>query len=354
MQAAVPSPPFEGTNPGDEEPVATMSAMFSPLLRVGAGLRYPGGRTGSLPILMYHRVLHRPDPLQPGIPDAAQADRQFRALADHFSVLPLPEALALQAEGRLPDRSLCMTFDDGYRDNIDVALPLLREYGLTASVFVASGYLDGGCMFNDTVAEAVRRLPAGPVDLAFAGLGTRPISDNASRRALIGELTQAIKYQSPEDRMVSEAHLHQLVQAAGQQIPDDLMMRSEQVLEMYRHGIDIGGHTVTHPILTSLSAELAHHEIRANREALQSITGRLPTLFAYPNGKPDRDYDRSHARLVAEAGYTAAVSTAVGVSAPGRNAFEIPRFVLLETSPLQIVSRLMRMARYSAPALATR
>ncbi len=331
-----------------------MSAMLSPLLRFGARWRFPGGRSGSLPILMYHRVLHRPDPLQPGIPDAAEVDRQFRALAEHFRVLPLPEALALQAEGRLPDRCLCITFDDGYRDNIEVALPLLREHGLTATVFVASGYLDGGCMFNDTVAEAVRRLPAGTVDLSFAGLGVRPISDETTRRTLIGELTQAIKYQSPEDRMVSEAHLHQLVQAAGQQMPDDLMMRSEQVLEMFRHGIDIGGHTVTHPILTSLSAELARHEISANRDALQAITGHRPTLFAYPNGKPDRDYDRCHARLVAEAGYTAAVSTAVGVSAPGRDAFEIPRFVLLETAPLQVVSRLMRMARYSAPALATR
>lgn len=328
--------------------------MLSPLLRAGARLRFPGGRSGSLPILMYHRVLHRPDPLQPGIPDAARVDRQFRTLAEHFRVLPLPEALALQTEGRLPDRCLCLTFDDGYRDNFDVALPLLREHGLTATVFVASGYLDGGCMFNDTVAEAVRRLPDGAVDLAFAGLGTRAVGDQNSRRTLIGELTQAIKYQSPEDRMISEAHLHQLVQAAGQRLPDDLMMRSDQVLALHRQGIDIGGHTVTHPILTTLSTELARHEIGANREALKGITGHTPTLFAYPNGKPDRDYDQSHARLVAEAGYRAAVSTAVGVSAPGRAAFEIPRFVLQEDAPLQVVPRLMRMARYSAPALASR
>jgi peptidoglycan/xylan/chitin deacetylase (PgdA/CDA1 family) len=331
-----------------------MSAMLSPLLRVGARRCFPGGRSGSLPILMYHRVLHRPDPLQPGIPDAVQVDRQFRTLAEHFRVLPLPEAMALQAEGRLPDRSLCITFDDGYRDNFDVALPLLREHGLTATVFVASGYLDGGCMFNDTVAEAVRRLPDTPVDLSFAGLGIRPVGDAISRQALIGELTQAIKYQSPEDRLISEAGLHRLVQNAGQSLPTDLMLRSDQVLELHRQGVDIGGHTVTHPILSTLTTELARHEIQANREALHDIIGRHPALFAYPNGKPDRDYDRSHTRLVAEAGYAAAVSTAVGVSAPGRNAFEIPRFVLQESSPLKIVFRLLRMARYSAPALASR
>lgn len=90
-----------------------------------------GGRAPA--ILIYHRVLPEPDPLFPGEVHRAQFERQLGWLKSRFNVLPLLEAVRLAGEGRLPPRSACITFDDGYADNAEVALPVLQRHGLHAS-----------------------------------------------------------------------------------------------------------------------------------------------------------------------------------------------------------------------------
>jgi peptidoglycan/xylan/chitin deacetylase (PgdA/CDA1 family) len=90
-------------------------------LRFGA--LSPGGPRARLSVLIFHRVLPRPDPLFPGEPDAARFDWQLRLLKRWFDILPLPDAVHALREGRLPARALAITFDDGYADNCTVALP---------------------------------------------------------------------------------------------------------------------------------------------------------------------------------------------------------------------------------------
>ena len=326
-----------------------MVAIARPIARWFVQARYPTG-TNMLPILMYHRVLREPDPLQPDVPDVRQLAEQFRALAGAFKVLRLHEAAEMLREGRLPAGAACITFDDGYRDNHDLALPLLREYRLPATVFVASGYLNGGCMFNDTVVETVRRLDHGTIDLSEVGLGQRLVSDIPSRRSLIGELTRAIKYLEPQRRIEFCADL---CRRAGTTLPNDLMMDDHQVRAMADSGlVDIGGHTVTHPILAKVDADQARREIAENRDRLQTLTGRTPLCFAYPNGKPDLDYAAVHADMVREAGFEAAVSTAVGVAIDQADPFQLPRFMPRERSAAQFVARMMRMATHRHPQFA--
>jgi peptidoglycan/xylan/chitin deacetylase (PgdA/CDA1 family) len=118
-----------------------------------------------LSILIYHRVLPVPDPLRAGEPDATRFDQQMRYLARHFSVLPLREAFRRLRAGTLPRRACCITFDDGYADNLTVALPILEKYGLPATIFIATGYLDGGRMFNDAAIDALGAAPGDALDL---------------------------------------------------------------------------------------------------------------------------------------------------------------------------------------------
>lgn len=296
-----------------------------------------------LPVLMYHRVLAEHDPLQPTVPDAGQANTQFRVLSEMFKVLPLEEALPLQREGRLPAGAVCITFDDGYRDNHDVALPLLAKHGLTATFYVANGFLDGGRMFNDTVLESVRRLPAGRLDLSHWGLEAMDIGDTASRCAAIRRITQATKYFDFNRRQAFCTALEELTQVA---LPDDIMMSSEQVRTLSRRGMSIGGHTVNHPILAKVDDGMASAEISENRAALHHLTGVMPRTFAYPNGKPGIDYTPQHARMAQAAGYEAAVSTAYGVAAPDTDLYELPRFVLSESNYLMVIARMIRATRY--------
>jgi hypothetical protein len=205
-------------------------------------------------------------------------------------------------------------------------------------------------MFNDTVVETVRRLPPGAIDLSEVGLGTRMITDIASRRALVSDLTRAVKYLDPQHR---HDFCAELCRKAGAKLPNDLMMDDHQVRALSDSGlVDIGGHTVTHPILAKVDPEQARREIADNRDRITELTGRQPLCFAYPNGKPDLDYAAIHARMVQEAGYSSAVSTAVGVATDQADPYQLPRFMPRERSAAQFVARMMRMATHRHPQFA--
>jgi peptidoglycan/xylan/chitin deacetylase (PgdA/CDA1 family) len=91
-------------------------------------------------------------------------------------------------------------------------------------------------------------------------------------------------------------------------------------------GIEIGAHTVHHPILRLLNDAEAEREIAESRRQLEVIVGDSISLFAYPNGQPERDYEDRHVSMVRKLGFTAAVSTAPGVSRPGDDVHQLKRF----------------------------
>lgn len=326
-----------------------MAWIGRPIARWVVQTTYPSGST-LLPILMYHRVLAEPDPLQPEVPHQAMLAEHFKALASAFTVLPLNDAARMLREGTLPQGAACITFDDGYRDNHDLALPLLRKYGLPATIFIATGYLNGGIMFNDAIVEVVRRLDTGDIDLGHIGLGRRHISDIESRRALIAEITKTIKYLPQAER---DAFCPELCRRTGLKLPSDLMLDDSHVQALAAAGIDIGGHTDSHPILTTLKPEEVRRELLANNARITALTGRQPVCFAYPNGKPNLDYSAAHARIVKEAGFETAVSTAVGVATDKSDRFQLPRFMPRERSVAQFVARMLRMAAHKNAQLAS-
>lgn len=274
-----------------------------------------------LSVLIFHRVLAVPDPLQPGEPTAAEFAARMEWLKSCFNVVSLAQGIAGLRSGRLPPRAIAITFDDGYADNREIAAPILHRLGLPATFFVATGFLDGGRMFNDTVIETVRS--AALLDLRDLGCGEHALTDDEARRSAIGAILDRVKYQPLRAR---ETLVDQIAARAGSPLPPSPMMRSEQVAELHRMGFEIGGHTVRHPILAELDVEEARREIVAGRRHLEDIVGARVAHFAYPNGRPGRDYRQAHVALVREAGFDAAVSTARGVGRPGTDPFQLPRF----------------------------
>jgi peptidoglycan/xylan/chitin deacetylase (PgdA/CDA1 family) len=313
-------------------------ALFEGVARAAGSLISPRGDGARLTVLLYHRVLERPDALVPHEPDAAAFDAQLGAMSKVFRVLPLGEALALAREGRLPARSLCITFDDGYRDNVDVAVPILRRHGLSATFFIATGFLDGGRMMHDTVTEAVRHLPDQILDLGWLGGESVTVNDSASRLALIDEFVRRVKYLPFHERA---AACQRLADTSGAHLPNDLMMTSEQVRSLPGLGMDVGAHTHDHPILSRLSPEDAFTQIVRGRDVLTQLLGSTPALFAYPNGKPDIDYQAIHVDMVKRAGFSAAVSVSMGTAGLRSDHFQIPRFIPWDHDPKRLVLRIL-------------
>jgi peptidoglycan/xylan/chitin deacetylase (PgdA/CDA1 family) len=115
--------------------------------------------------------------------------------------------------------------------------------------------------------------------------------------------------------------------------------------------MEIGAHTATHPILTRLAPADARREIDQSRERLTAILGEPVSLFAYPNGKPGQDYGAEHVRMVRDAGFTAAVSTAWGVASTNSDLFQLPRFTPWDRRPAKFALRLLLNRRNPRPVV---
>jgi peptidoglycan/xylan/chitin deacetylase (PgdA/CDA1 family) len=291
-----------------------------------------------LTVLIFHRVLKAPDPLFPGEADAARFDQILSWIDQWFTVLPLGEAVTLLQAGNLPPNALCITFDDGYADNYEVALPILLRHNMTATFFVASAYLDGGRMWNDTVIEAIRRCSRDSLDLSAIGLGTFDLATPVERRRAIDAALTALKHRAPEERgRLAGA----VAEVANARLPDDLMMTAGQVRSLHREGMTIGAHTRTHPILAVLEEQAARDEIAGGRQDLEDIIRDCVDLFAYPNGRPGVDYLQRDVHTVRALGFSAAVTTAWGCARSGDDLYQIPRFTPWDRSRLRFGVRLI-------------
>jgi peptidoglycan/xylan/chitin deacetylase (PgdA/CDA1 family) len=301
-----------------------------------------------LSILIYHRVIREPDALVPGETCESEFDWQLAALRRWFTVLPLPEAIARLRAGTLPVRSACVTFDDGYADNVTVALPALLRHGVPATFFLATGFFDGGRMWNDSVIETIRSAEGSVLDARCIGLEPLDISDIASRRRALDTALVALKYLPQEER---QARVDEFAAKASRPLPADLMMTTGQVRHLAASGMEIGAHTVTHPILARLEPARASSEIAESRQRLETIIGRRVTLFAYPNGRPGQDYRPEHVAMVKELGFEAALSTAWGVAHAASDMFQLPRFTPWDKSAGMFVLRLFHNTFRTRPGL---
>ena len=255
-----------------------------------------------------------------------------------FNVLPLSEATDRLFKGTLPRRALAITFDDGYADNEELAAPILKGLGLTATFFVATGFLQGECMWNDRITEAIRGYQSDAIDLTSVGLTTYSLATEDARLQAISSVLAEIKNIETVRR---QAATDAIVKLAGAPQSPRLMMSPEQVRNLRALGMDVGAHTVTHPILTRLSASDAFTEMRDSKTDLERIVGGSVDLFAYPNGVPGQDYAAEHAAMARECGFSAAVSTAWGAASMRSDRFQLPRFTPWDRTRFRYGARLL-------------
>ena len=291
-----------------------------------------------LMILTYHRVIEDQDWNDPNEIDLDQFRLHVAVLARYFNVVPLADGVQMLRDRSLPRRAVAITFDDGYRDNVTAALPVLQEFRVPATFFIATGFINGGIMWNDIVIESVKRSELRSVDLKDFGLDELTLGTNEQKRSVIAGLIGKLKYLQQEERDDAVMKINERFES---ELPRDLMMDSGHVLALRDAGMEVGGHTRNHPILKVVPDAVARAEIESGKADLEKILGHAIHSFAYPNGRPDQDYDLRHCEMVQGAGFSQAVTTAAGCASRDSDLFQLGRMSVWHRSKPKLLLRMM-------------
>ena len=283
----------------------------------------------ALYVLAYHRVHPLPGPDYPfldGIVSASPEsfEKQLRFVSKRFNVINFNDISDLLASGaNVPDHSLVITFDDGYADNYEVAFKMLMEFGLTATVFVTTSFVDSGQpLWFDRSAYIIKALPNGVISFD-SGRYEFEVTDT-NREEIIGSVRDLFVSHSNEDRL---RWLDELERQSGVSVSPDHMqlvkpLSWDQIGEMSDRGIEIGSHTVTHPYLTKLNDDAMMFELSESKSAIERHTGKQVKSVAYPAGV----FDRRVQSCAKDCGYEFGISYEHGVKKFTRDdTFAIPR-----------------------------
>jgi peptidoglycan/xylan/chitin deacetylase (PgdA/CDA1 family) len=303
------------------------SAYHGGILGLTASLVEPRGRrpgNGRFQILIYHRVGNGGDACVAAT-SVAGFERQMRCIREHFHPMSLTDLVAAAERREIPPRAVAVTFDDGYENVFLDAFPIIRRYGVPATVYLATGLIGGGPMWNDRIEIAIRATHYGEIRSPLDDRDVLPLRTPEQRELALRRTLEALKRRPPADR---DALTAEIVRALGVTVDGGLrMLRWAQVADMHAAGIEFGAHTVHHPILSCLPPEEAWGEIVESKRAIEERLQVSVRHFAYPNGTA-ADFDDATQALVVRAGFTSAVSTIFGV-----NTAETDRYALRRGGP---------------------
>lgn len=312
---------------------------FKSLHSIAAATASFGFKGNKLGILIYHRVLRSNDWIRPHEPSVTAFDWQVSVLKKAFHILPLDQAIRHLASGRLPHRAVSITFDDGYLDNLENAVPVLKRHGASATFFISTGYDNSRSMWNDVILDAIRDTRRTVLNLPEYELPCLGLESYEQRLRAAESVIAKIKYKPWLER---EAIALRISSILNTEIATDLMMKQDDLKRMSQSGMLLGAHTVNHPILTSLSDSELEAEVLRSKQYLEEIVDNPVTMFAYPNGKPGRDFKIEQRSLIEKLGFDLAVTTQWGCASPSTDPFMLPRFTPWDATPDRFALRLAR------------
>ncbi|HVP13525.1 MAG TPA: polysaccharide deacetylase family protein [Phycisphaerae bacterium] len=305
-------------------------------------------------ILLYHRVVELPSDPQVLCVTPSHFAEHLELLRKKFNVMSLVQLIRAMDNGVIPPRSVVLTFDDGYADNLNNAKPMLDGHGIAATVFVSGGSLgskrelwwddlerlllqptalprtlhqivggrpyewclgdtaacDAGALQRSRGWNVLDKADPTPRHEAYRALCTllRPLRAAQQRRILNGISKWAgVRAEGrPTHRCLTAAELRQLADGGR---------------------IDVGSHTLTHPVLSALPASKQRDEVRKSKEKLETILGLPVTSFSYPYGQRS-DYSAATVDFVRGAGFACACSNFFGFVRADSDRFQLPRMIV--------------------------
>ena len=246
-------------------------------------------RRHRLLVVLYHGVIEAPkDPLGYTV-HLREFGRQIEVLSRYFRPISLADLVAA-AEGRatLPDRSVLVTFDDGYRNNLVNAAPILRRYGVPAVIHVATGYIGAGrILWVEEICLRIRHWPLPHLPMP-AGQPDCPMpADTVGRASLADRVSISCKDLSETEKQCYLARLREIPLSYGEDYIEEAyaFMSWDEVRQLQAQGFEIGAHTVNHPILSALDPKEAAWEVSESKRVVEEQLGHECVAIGYPNGR---------------------------------------------------------------------
>lgn len=278
-------------------------------LRVVAGKIQNRISPGTL-ILLYHRVADLPlDPLLLSV-TPAHFEEHLQVLSRITKPLSLRALVRSLHSNEVTPHGAVITFDDGAADNLHNAKPLLERYNIPATVFVATEYSKGEREFWWDELERLLLVPQEPRKQLYEQLGdSLRLLPSAQRFEILNELQRSSGLGSTP----RQSHR---------------ALTYEEIRQLADGGlVEIGAHTVTHPVLSAIPVAQQQQEISESKSQLEQILNQPVESFAYPYGTRD-DYTRDSVEIVRQTNFSCACSNFTGVVQPRTSLYELPRLVV--------------------------
>lgn len=337
------------------------------LSRISAAARKLRPRTRPIGlILLYHRVAAPPtDPQLLSVKPERFAGH-LAYLSRHFEVVSLKEFVQRMPKAGTGSRLVALTFDDGYADNLTHAKPILESFKVPATVFVSTAALETGSAFWWDDLEHLLLHPSSlPSSVALDIDGQRlewDLGEDAEytqdkfeahktwnvlhredptlRHGLYRVLCRLLRPTMEDTRKRTLSTLRIWAGRAEDRCCEVRMLRGADVRQLADGPwVEIGAHTVSHPVLGNLTLDAQRREIESSKHGLEAVVGRSVNTFAYPYGTK-ADYTNATAALVEEEGFALACSNYPEAVTPTSDVYQLPRFVVRDWSEERFATRL--------------
>lgn len=260
-------------------------------------------------ILMYHRFS---DPSVKGWASPSIFEQQVKHIRQRYNPYSLVGLMKYHREhGRMPVHAVVITVDDGYRDFYEHAFPILKQYGVPATLFATTGFIDRQLwLWPDKITWMLGQLDVIDRDFNLGSIHIKAGEVTSLRRGELWRqlIAHALSLPDKDKHQFISSLVSEMGLVLSEEIPSAFAPLSwDELKEMQEAGMEIGGHTVSHPSLGRVTKAQAREEIVGCFDTLNQNLGRLERTFCYPNGQPS-DFQDFLPEMVREAGFLGAVT----------------------------------------------
>ena len=312
------------------------------MLNIGALRLLRDSIAFKVPILMYHRISTVPDAFFPAVSERTFW-KQMEYIKNSYRLLSMDELVECwQTSGKVPRRSLVVTFDDGYAPTWSLVQPVLEKFKIPVTMFLATEPTEKNYfIWTDLLRWWFKLTRLDALTIRANGYsGKWPLGSVEERLRAVDELSHRLKTLPNSERKAVILRLESELGVTRSQLPDRWSLTLNQIKDIDRNYVKFGAHTATHPILSRTPIEEAREEIIGSKQHLEEMLGEPIRHFAYPNGELG-DFTEEHEQVVAQAGFDSACSTILGLNDDQTNRYALLRVYAGDEPLASFASRLV-------------